>query len=270
QTGFGGSANDFYTTWSVAPGSLISGMLPSSVGSGDFSEPAYHQCGTVVVLTDGSFGYLRNLPGNGDSLTEVACGTVAGGAGQSVTYTLTGSATGYSLTNITVYGGWGDAGRDQQAYTVYYSKISAPTSFIQLISANYNPANPSGVHSATRATFTPTNGVFATNVAAVKFDFSTPAPENGYVGYSEISLYGKPTFVTATNPTSLIFQTTANTLQLNWPADHVGWRLQMQTNDLTVGLSANWVDVPGATATNQMSFPINPASGGIFYRMTYP
>jgi len=92
-----------------------------------------------------------------------------------------------------VYGGWGDAGRDQQAYTVYYSKISAPTTFIALDTVNYLPANPAGVQCATRATLTPVNGVLATNVAAVKFDFTTPAGENGYEGYSEIDVFGAPT-----------------------------------------------------------------------------
>jgi hypothetical protein len=195
---------------------------------------------------------------------------VAGGAGQSVTYTLTGSATGYTLTNLVVYGGWGDAGRDQQAYTVYYSKVAAPATFIQLSSANYNPANPSGVQSATRATFTPVNGVLATNVAAVKFDFTTPAPENGYCGYSEFDLYGMPTFVPATNPTNITLQVTANSLTLSWPSDHLGWRLQVQTNNLTQGLGTNWVDVFGATTTNQLTIPINSASAGCFYRMVNP
>jgi hypothetical protein len=30
------------------------------------------------------------------------------------------------------------------------------------------------------------------------------------------------------------------------------------------------VDVVGATATNQMIMPINPANGSVFYRMIYP
>jgi len=169
-----------------------------------------------------------------------------------------------------VYGGWGDAGRDQQAYTVYYSTIADPTSFIQLGSVNYNPSNPSGTLSGTRATLTPASGALATNVAALKFDFTSPPPENGYCGYSEIQVFGDPTFVTATNPTVIVIQLAGNNLTLSWPGDHTGWRLQVQTNDLTVGLGTNWVDVVGATTTNQMSFPINPASGSTFYRMVYP
>ncbi len=165
QTGLGSASLNFVPTWTVSPGSLIAGQSPSSVGSGNFSA---WSVGVVAVLTDGTFGSL-NL-GGADSLTEVMCGDAAGGAGQSVTYTLTNSASGYSLTNIMVYGGWGDAGRDSQGYTVYYSTVSAASTFIQLSSVSYNPANPSGIQSATRATLIPASGFLATNVAAVKFD----------------------------------------------------------------------------------------------------
>jgi hypothetical protein len=266
QTGLGSTVTNFSTTWTLAPGSLIAGQSPSSIGSGNFSQ---YGAGVAGVLTDGSFGWLNYWPNIGSSPSEVTCGTAGGGAGQSVTYTLTGSAGGYTLTNIVVYGGWGDAGRDQQAYTVYYSKVSAPATFIQLSPVNYNPANASGVQSATRATLAPANGVLATNVAAVKFDFTSPVPENGYCGYSEIDLYGVPTLVKAINPTNITVQLLANSLALSWPGDHLGWRLQVQTNDLTVGLGTNWWEVPGSTTTNLMSFPIHPAQGGVFYRLLY-
>ncbi len=64
---------------------------------------------------------------------------------------------------------------------------------------------------------------------------------------------------------------TGSVLALSWPADHTGWRLQVQTNDLNVGLTAgNWVDVAGASTTNQMIIPIDPANGSVFYRMVFP
>jgi hypothetical protein len=267
QTGLGSVVTNFVPSWTVAPGSLIAGQSPSGVGGGSFS---LYGAGVVSSLTDGSVGWLNFWPNTGSSPTEVTCGTVAGGAGQSVTYTLTGSAGGYTLTNIVVYGGWGDAGRDQQAYTVYYSKVAAPSAFIQLSPVNYNPANASGVQSATRATLTPANGVLATNVAAVRFDFTTPAPENGSCGYSEIALFGRPTPVVATNPTNITFQVTGNSLTLSWPGDHLGWRLQVQTNDVMQGLGTNWFEVAGSTVTNQINLPIDAINGSVFYRMTYP
>jgi autotransporter-associated beta strand protein len=53
-------------------------------------------------------------------------------------------------------------------------------------------------------------------------------------------------------------------IQLQWPFDHTGWRLLMNTNLA----STNWLDVPGASVTNLMS--ISPTNGGVFYRLVYP
>jgi hypothetical protein len=71
----------------------------------------------------------------------------------------------------------------------------------------------------------------------------------------------------ATTPTNITFQVMGNNLTLSWPGDHLGWRLQVQTNNLGQGLGTNWVDVANSTTTNQMTMPINPASGSVFYRM---
>ena len=75
----------------------------------------------------------------------------------------------------------------------------------------------------------------------------------------------------ATNLTNLSFKVdSGNMLNLSWPMDHTGWRLQAQTNNLTIGLGANWVDVAGATATNSVSIPMVKTAGVVFYRLIYP
>ena len=56
------------------------------------------------------------------------------------------------------------------------------------------------------------NGVLATNVAAVRFDFTTPTSENGYCGYTEITLSGTPSIPPAA-PASL-----SATLQAGLPS----------------------------------------------------
>ena len=71
-------------------------------------------------------------------------------------------------------------------------------------------------------------------------------------------------------PTNLTASVTGNTLTLAWPSDHIGWRLQTQTNDLATGLGTNWLDVSGATLTNQLDFQMTPANGNVFYRMIFP
>jgi autotransporter-associated beta strand protein len=74
----------------------------------------------------------------------------------------------------------------------------------------------------------------------------------------------------ATNPPSMTFSNSGSAIFISWPADHTGWRLQMQTNSAVLGLGTNWVDVPGTTGTNQTVMPIGPANGSVFFRLVYP
>jgi autotransporter-associated beta strand protein len=74
----------------------------------------------------------------------------------------------------------------------------------------------------------------------------------------------------ATNPTNITAVVSGGNLNLSWPADHTGWRLEAQTNSPSAGLSTNWSTVPGSTAVNSMSFPIVPSNGSVFFRLVYP
>ncbi len=239
-------------TWTLAANSLIAGQSPSGT-NGDFNLEPYWGDRNVNSLTAG--GSLTIAAGGSPTTTSinyVTCGDNSG-AGSLVVYTLTGSANGYNLTNITVYGGWRDAGRDQQGYTVYYSTVAAPSTFISLGSVYYNPANAAGVACATRVTLTSTNGALATGVAAVKFDFTTPTTPNGWCGYSQIQVFGKPTGTppTANLPTCLpgspvnagtlvTFNETASGVQ---PLQY-----QWQSDNGSGGVS--YTDIAGATGTN--------------------
>ena len=63
--------------------------------------------------------------------------------------------------------------------------------------------------------------------------------------------------------------TTGQNLTLTWPSDHTGWRLQVQTNNLTTGLGSNWFIIFGSTSTNQVVQPISPNNESVFYRLAY-
>lgn len=67
-------------------------------------------------------------------------------------------------------------------------------------------------------------------------------------------------------PTNIIFQLVGNQLNLSWPADHFGWRLQYETN-LT---DSNWVTVPGSTNIISTNIAIAPTNSSLFFRMIYP
>ena len=70
-----------------------------------------------------------------------------------------------------------------------------------------------------------------------------------------------------TTPTNITAVVNGSNLELSWPADHVGWTLQVQTNNLNVGLNNNWVDMPGSTSVDSVTNTINPTNGAVFYRM---
>jgi len=78
------------------------------------------------------------------------------------------------------------------------------------------------------------------------------------------------TSTVSTTPTSLLVSVTGNQLTLSWPADHTGWSLQVQTNNLATGLSGGWYDVAGSTSVDHVVIPINPTNGCVFYRLVYP
>lgn len=71
-------------------------------------------------------------------------------------------------------------------------------------------------------------------------------------------------------PVELAAVLNAGQLQLTWPSDHTGWRLETQTNSRAVGLGTNWFFVSGSADTNQISIPINTTDGSVFFRLVYP
>jgi autotransporter-associated beta strand protein/T5SS/PEP-CTERM-associated repeat protein len=74
----------------------------------------------------------------------------------------------------------------------------------------------------------------------------------------------------AAAPVTLTSVVTGNTLNLSWPLNQTGWRLEVQTNLLTVGISTNWSTWPNSTTTNQVFVPVSGANPTVFYRLVYP
>ena len=59
-------------------------------------------------------------------------------------------------------------------------------------------------------------------------------------------------------------------LNLSWPPDRLGWKVQMQTNTLSSGLKTNWVTLPATATVTNYTVNINPANPTVFIRMVYP
>lgn len=178
----------FYPPWTVDTNhDLIFGSIVgvnATAGPGSYSIEA-GLFGDPTILTDG-------IPSS-DKSNMVSLGWVNVGAGQSMTYILdTSSATsGFEITNISVFGGWPDDGRDELKYQVLYSTVSAPSTFVPLLTEDYNPTFTSGEPVSARTILTGASGPIAHNVAAVQFNFNMQS-KNNWNGYSEISVGGTP------------------------------------------------------------------------------
>lgn len=171
------------------------------------------------------------------------------------------------------------------------------------VSVIYPTTGPTNVLAATvqsGAVFTATiqtNGVTATAATgSVAFQTNSAAQSTGLVSsgvansvpaivpasYTVTAIYtGDGTYIGSTNslvvvggpnttPTNITSSKAGNQLTLSWPADHTGWKLQSQTNSLSVGITSTWHDVPGSSATNQMVFTLDPANPCVFFRLKYP
>jgi fibronectin-binding autotransporter adhesin len=86
-------------------------------------------------------------------------------------------------------------------------------------------------------------------------------------GANSVEVGARPTSFA---PTQLGFVATGNQLELNWPADHTGWQLQVQTNNLGAGLGTNWSNVASSTLTNQLKMHVGMTDGSVFFRLVRP
>ena len=64
-----------------------------------------------------------------------------------------------------------------------------------------------------------------------------------------------------------------NSLVLAWPADHTGYRLEVQTSNLANGVSINhdyWTTVQGTTTNNSVTILLDKSLRTEFDRLVYP
>jgi polygalacturonase len=100
---------------------------------------------------------------------------------------------------------------------------------------------------------------------------TTPA---GYVCTLDTATVGQVKLVVGpvvnVTSTNLMFSVVGGALEVSWPPDHIGWFLQMQTNDLSHGLGTNWVTLPNSAATNRVVVPLDVTDACTFLRLYYP
>src|ERR1017187_9487974 len=138
-----GTANTwpFTPTWTLETDSLITGNTTEAgniIALGNFSLEIVGRVVDSLTAPGGSLT-LDKVTGTSGTTTSPNYVTCGGGSGSSLVFTLTNSPNGSDVTNIVVYNGWADNGRDGQYYIVSYSTVSAPTAYIPLTTIYYLP-----------------------------------------------------------------------------------------------------------------------------------
>lgn len=138
-------------------------------------------------LSDGAFGTAGSTGLGNDGNYTVMPNNVT----LTFDFDITTNTAGYTLTSIRTYAGW-DTGRDGQDYTIQYSLVDAPATYLDLIDiAQYNPTdNYSDSH--TLVVLTGEDGAdMVEGVASLRFVFA--GFENGGTAYREFDIIGTAT-----------------------------------------------------------------------------
>lgn len=153
--------------------------------------------------------------------------------------------------------------------------VNAATSTSDLMQVSIS-ANYGGTLVVTNHAGTPTLGqtftlFIAGSPGVGNFDAITPPPGPGLAWKFDPS-NGQLSVVTgpSTTPTTVTAVAVGSNYEVSWPADHIGWQLQVQTNAVSVGISNNWMPWTGSTTTNKVYVPILQSNPSVFLRLTYP
>ena len=164
-------------------------------------------------------------------------------------------------------------------------RLTAPTNLMATatnlqINLNWNSVAGASGYNLKRGTSqggpypTVFSGLTATNYAdsavtnAVNYFYVVSAVGAG--GESTNSLETSAAPLPSNQPTNITVRTSSGQVQLSWPQDHLGWRLQMQTNAPGSGLGTNWVTVSNSTNITSTNIIFNTAYGSVFFRLIYP
>ena len=85
---------------------------------------------------------------------------------------------------------------------------------------------------------------------------------------NNLAVDGSITVTAITQPTLQPIQS-GGSLQFSWNTNIGAYKLQSQTNSISVGLSSNWVDYPGGNIS-PLTVPINADNPTVFFRLISP
>ena len=122
-------------------------------------------------------------------------------------------------------------------------------------------------------------GGYVTNASPTTTNYTDPAATNGTTYYYRVSAMNSggegpdslqvSALPVSLSPPQLVSGVSGGQIQISWPADHLGWTLQVQTNDLSAGLGTNWISIPDSATNTQFAAPLAPENPTVFYRLIH-
>ncbi len=230
----------------------------SAVNSGGESSNSAPAAATLPIVlsqrqpTTASSYQTGNTPANGNDGNPTTRWAASGPAFPQWWQVDLGAS--HNLTSVTI--DWYSS--SSRAYGYQIAVSSNNTSFTTVVDKSGNTA------------FGNTTDTFPALARYVRITITSCTQSGGYASFYEGNVYGTSVPTAALNPTNITAVLSGSVLTLSWPADHLGWRLQVQTNALQTGLSTNWVTLPGSDLVTSTNIMINRANGPAFYRMVYP
>lgn len=261
--------NTALTTFSgvVSDGSQVCSVTKTGNGVLALTSPeSYTGTNTVLAGTLLVNSSLTTLAMNvGTNATLGGSGTISGPV------TLTNGATiqpgNQAIGTLTINGTL-----TMQSSTNYFlvSKTGSLKSVINATTVNYS-GTLFATNIAGNSTLTDTYNIYNAGSHTGNFTAVTGSPGPG-LAWAFNPTTGVLSVIQGVNPnpTNIVVQVSGNQLTLSWPADHIGWQLQAQTNTLGKGLFTNWVNVPGTTTVGTNVITMDPSVGTVFYRMILP
>jgi len=111
-------------------------------------------------------------------------------------------------------------------------------------------------------------GQFTSNVS-----YTLPAGVSGYVtnntALGKVQLVVLPPPVVTNPPPVLTNSFASGQVVFSWGSGYKGYTLQTQTNQLNVGLSTNWVAIPGTETVTGYTQAVNKLNPSVFFRLVY-
>ena len=262
------SVSSILNNWLTGPESLTKagpGVMVLNNAANTYSGPTTVSAGTLALAGSGSIASSPSIVIAGGAAFDVSglSSTFALGSGQTLgnstsTAMLKGSAgTGSGIVSL-IYA----SGTPSLAVADGTLTLSAGTVF--------NVNNPGAALAAGtyKIISKSTAGTVAGTLPPVTVSGGVAAGATVSLNLVNAELYLVVTPPVNTTPTNFTASVSGNTLNLSWPANHLGWTLQ--TNSVSLAASNQWFPYPGSTAVTNLTINIDSTKTNVFFRMVYP